>query len=60
MSDAVLTGSEEISCCNTPVGSLLSPMLLLWHLIVTLPVYQLIGRTLYNTRLNEEQEYLNL
>ena len=45
----MLTGSEEISCCNTPVGSLLSPILSLWHLIVMLPVYQLISRTLYNT-----------
>ena len=48
MSDAMLTGSEEIFCCNTPVGSLLSPILPPWHLIVMLPIYRLIGRTLYN------------
>ena len=31
-----------------PVNDLLSSMLLLWHLIVMLLIYQLISRTLYN------------
>ena len=63
MSDAMLTGSEEISQCNITVGSLLSSMLSLWHLIVMLPIYQLIGRTLWNTyklKLLPGKEFTNI